>query len=296
MIMQGSLLPKFEYGNISSTDIKKYIEQHWFRLILIGFGLYIVLVKDINLQVSMNSASQESVYEEELSYEWEDKVIEPEVKAPKRSTEFSVVDGILFFEGGKGEKTLPAALPMGANNQAINFSNLTFIMSPDYAERKNIPASVVADKKRKVTNYVNRFAAVAIKEMETYGIPASITLAQGLLESNVGESRLVRSNKNHFGIKCFSRKCKKGHCSNFTDDTHKDFFRIYASSWDSYRAHSLFLQGKRYAHLKKLGTTNYKAWAKGLKEAGYATDQRYAKKLIQIIETLNLYQFDKVVN
>ena len=128
--------------------------------------------------------------------------------------------------------------------------------------------------------------------MNKYGIPASITLAQGLLESNVGESRLSTRNNNHFGMKCFSKSCGKGHCSNFTDDSHKDFFRKYGSAWESYRAHSKMLGGKRYRSLKKLGKKDYKNWAKGLKKAGYATDKRYAEKLINLIETLELYQYD----
>ena len=128
--------------------------------------------------------------------------------------------------------------------------------------------------------------------MRKYGIPASITLAQGLIETNAGDSRLAKQNNNHFGMKCFSKKCGKGHCSNFTDDTHKDFFRKYKSSWESYRAHSQLLIGRRYKHLKKLGNKNYKGWAKGLKKAGYATDRRYAEKLINIIDELKLYRFD----
>jgi len=128
--------------------------------------------------------------------------------------------------------------------------------------------------------------------MEKYGIPASVTLAQGLLESDAGESRLARINNNHFGIKCFSKDCSKGHCANFTDDSHKDFFRRYKNVWESYRAHSIFLRKKRYLHLQKLGTTNYVGWSHGLKEAGYATDLRYANKLIEIIEALNLNKYD----
>jgi flagellum-specific peptidoglycan hydrolase FlgJ len=118
-------------------------------------------------------------------------------------------------------------------------------------------------------------------------------LAQGLLESNAGDSRLAVDANNHFGIKCFSRSCQKGHCKNFTDDTHKDFFRTYPSVWESYRAHSLFLQRDRYKHLLNLSKKDYKGWAHGLKKAGYATDKRYAYKLISLIETLNLHQYDK---
>jgi flagellum-specific peptidoglycan hydrolase FlgJ len=129
--------------------------------------------------------------------------------------------------------------------------------------------------------------------MEKYGIPASITLAQGLLESNVGESKLATRNKNHFGIKCFSRSCKKGHCSNFTDDSHKDFFRIYKSSWESYRSHSLLLKrSDRYRRLFQLNRKDYRGWAHGLTKAGYATDKRYGAKLINLIESLALHQYD----
>ena len=142
------------------------------------------------------------------------------------------------------------------------------------------------------TNYVWRFASVARSEMNKYGIPASMTLAQGLLESDAGGSRLSRKNNNHFGMKCFSRKCNKSHCSNFTDDSHKDFFRIYKNVWQSYRAHSKLLQKKRYASLKSYGK-DYRKWAHGLRKAGYATDKRYAYKLIDIIEALHLYEFDR---
>lgn len=146
-------------------------------------------------------------------------------------------------------------------------------------------------KREKQLAYVDRFKDVARSEMHKFGIPASITLAQGLIESNAGESRLSRENNNHFGMKCFSKSCKKGHCSNFTDDSHKDFFRKYATTWESFRAHSQLLQKKRYQGLKKYGK-DYKKWAHGLQKAGYATDRRYAEKLIHIIEELKLQQYD----
>ncbi len=140
--------------------------------------------------------------------------------------------------------------------------------------------------------YIERYAPVAVAEMERYGIPASISLAQGLVESRAGQSTLARKNNNHFGIKCFSRKCKRGHCSNHTDDTHKDFFRIFKSPWESWRAHSLMLANGRYAQLKQHGT-DYRAWAIGLKELGYATDKRYDVKLIGMIERYDLTRFDR---
>ena len=94
------------------------------------------------------------------------------------------------------------------------------------------------------------------------------------------------------GLNVFLKNVKKGHCSNFSDDHHKDFFKIYLSAWESYRAHSLFLQKGRYKHLLDLPDSDYQHWAHGLKRAGYATDPNYANKLIRLIEDFKLYQFD----
>lgn len=141
-------------------------------------------------------------------------------------------------------------------------------------------------------DYIERFHKIATTEMDKYGVPASIALAQGLIESRAGDSKLARNNNNHFGIKCFSRRCPKGHCTNFTDDTHKDFFRKYQNPWESWRAHSQMLASGRYGKLKKYGH-DYRQWAYGLKKLGYATDRTYAEKLIDMIERYNLQQYDK---
>lgn len=139
--------------------------------------------------------------------------------------------------------------------------------------------------------YIQRFAHVAVAEMHKFGIPASISLAQGLIESKYGQSELTKVANNHFGIKCFSKKCKKGHCINFADDSHKDYFVKYKTAWESWRAHSIVLMG-RYKSLKKHGK-NYKAWAYGLKKLGYATSRTYAEDLIRLIEKYNLHKYDK---
>lgn len=144
---------------------------------------------------------------------------------------------------------------------------------------------------REAQSYIETFSPVARKEQAAFGIPASISLAQGLIESRAGTSKLAVNNNNHFGMKCFSRHCKKGHCSNFTDDTHKDFFRKYPNAWDSWRDHSRMLSKGRYAKLKKYGT-DYRKWAYGLKSIGYATDRTYAEKLIGVIERYDLHRFD----
>lgn len=151
-----------------------------------------------------------------------------------------------------------------------------------------------SEKRQRQQAYVKRFAKVAQAEMRRYGIPASIKLAQGLLESDAGKSPIARKNNNHFGIKCFSRNCRKGHCRNFEDDSHKDFFRAYPSAWESFRAHSLFLrESERYQPLFALPKNDYHAWATGLSEAGYATDPDYAEKVVRLIEELGLQRFDE---
>lgn len=159
---------------------------------------------------------------------------------------------------------------------------------------KNEAAPVSADEllREQTLDYIERYHTVAVGEMEKFGIPASISLAQGLIESRAGTSKLAVNNNNHFGIKCFSRRCKKGHCSNFTDDTHKDFFRKFPSPWESWRAHSQLLASGRYAKLKRHGR-DYRQWAYGLKAVGYATDRSYAEKLIGIIERYDLHQYDR---
>ena len=154
------------------------------------------------------------------------------------------------------------------------------------------PLSVYDLRDEQTQDYISRFGNIAILEMKKYGIPASISLAQGLVESRSGQSKLAKRNNNHFGMKCFSKKCKKGHCSNFSDDHHKDFFRIFNSPWESWRAHSQMLANGRYSRLKKYGR-DYRKWAYGLKSIGYATDRTYAEKLIGMIERYDLYKYDR---
>ncbi len=142
--------------------------------------------------------------------------------------------------------------------------------------------------------YIKKYKHLAVKEMQRTGIPASITLAQGLLESGNGKSTLARKAKNHFGIKCHDWK---GPFVRVDDDRKNEKFRKYKSVEHSYRDHSDFLTTKsRYAFLFKLNPKDYKGWAKGLKKAGYATASDYAKRLITIIEDENLHEFDNLSN
>tara|TARA_B100000768_G_C11272059_1_gene373883 strand:- start:667 stop:1500 length:834 start_codon:yes stop_codon:yes gene_type:complete len=140
--------------------------------------------------------------------------------------------------------------------------------------------------------YIRKYAPLAVLEMHKYDIPASITLAQGILESGNGRSQLASKSNNHFGIKCHVGW--KGQKVYHDDDEKGECFRKYKFVETSYKDHSEFLSGRRrYANLFKLRKSDYKGWAKGLKKAGYATDKKYPKKIIKIIETYRLYEFDK---
>lgn len=141
--------------------------------------------------------------------------------------------------------------------------------------------------------YIDAYSDIAIAEMRTYGIPASITMAQGVLESGAGRSELTKNSNNHFGIKCKSDW--SGEKVYHDDDAKQECFRKYPNAKASYEDHSQFLKkNPRYASLFQLKRTDYKGWANGLKKAGYATDPRYADRLIDLIEAYGLHRLDTV--
>ncbi|MBK7873808.1 MAG: glucosaminidase domain-containing protein [Saprospiraceae bacterium] len=256
------------------------LQRYWFQVLIMGLGLYILFNKDISIEVGLSSGG---ILLADAGAATIQNVVEQEAVAlPTSYQENKPTNVSALPHQHTQEKKIPVANTM---------ANLTPILSPTYAKRKGIPQVVVDQKLAVCKAYIKRNAATAIQEMRQFGIPASITLAQGLLESNAGESRLAMESNNHFGIKCRS-KCAGCTCRNYSDDDIYDMFRVFNSAWESYREHSELLNGSRYSHLKKHGN-NYKNWAYGLKKAGYATDKRYAEKLIQIIEFLDLHKYDR---
>jgi len=144
---------------------------------------------------------------------------------------------------------------------------------------------------QKIKRYVKLYAPIARKQMKVYKIPASITIAQGILESGYGEATLAKKANNHFGIKC--HRDWNGKKIFHDDDEENECFRSYRNPVKSYKDHSLFLVNRdRYRFLFDLNRKDYKSWAEGLKKAGYATDPEYAKKLISLIERFNLTRLD----
>lgn len=171
-----------------------------------------------------------------------------------------------------------------------------------YKSKKNQKSikqsTVIENEDQKITSfdraelYIKTYSSVAKSEMNKYGIPASITLAQGLLESGMGIGYLAKNANNHFGIKC--HKNWKGGRIYYDDDEKGECFRVYLNPLESYYDHSIFLKDRsRYSFLFDLKSNDYIGWAKGLKKAGYATDPKYSTKLINLIERYNLSRFDK---
>lgn len=156
-----------------------------------------------------------------------------------------------------------------------------------------LATAMVWGQKLTRTEYIEKYAETAVREMKATGIPASITLAQGCLESGNGNSTLATKANNHFGIKC--HKNWKGKTIRHDDDEKNECFRSYRSADESFRDHSDFLRySDRYAALFNLEMTDYKGWAYGLQKAGYATARTYAESLIRIIEENELYRYDKL--
>ena len=239
--------------------VKQWLNENWFKLAFLAVCTFVATNKDLSLNINLGTGNQPIAAASTNS------------RPMAKTTSLNVSDNFI-----------------GSTTSKTSIFSTTTSAKP---ARKPIPNT---PKAKIQLAYVERFAKVAQEEMQKFNIPASITLAQGLIETNAGRSPLATKNNNHFGIKCFSKSCKKGHCSNFSDDSHKDFFRKYASSWESFRAHSKLLTYKRYKHLTKLENTNYKEWAVGLKKAGYATDKNYHNKLIRLIEDLHLDNYDKL--
>ncbi|MBR2637328.1 MAG: glucosaminidase domain-containing protein [Bacteroidaceae bacterium] len=176
-------------------------------------------------------------------------------------------------------------------NRLSSLSLILTILLVSCSTAKHSTSSCYQQRNYTYEQYIERFYPIAVEQMQRHGIPASITLAQGLLESGAGNSSLTRKSNNHFGIKADSSW--KGKRTTSRDNGKNCYFRVYDNPRESYEDHSKFLVGReRYASLFKLNKKDYKGWAKGLKKAGYAEDPGYPNKLISLIERYELYKYD----
>jgi hypothetical protein len=187
---------------------------------------------------------------------------------------------LVFSSGCSAKKTIAGNT---VSNRAVKENNERIQKDRSKAIANFVPFTA--------QSYIERFKAIAIKEMNANGIPASITLAQGLFESGNGNGDLAKIANNHFGIKCTSDWKGKSYYKD--DDKADDCFRVYDSPEDSYKDHSEFLKRKRYAALFELDRNDYEGWAYGLKQAGYATNPNYPQLLINVIKKYRLDQYDR---
>lgn len=211
-----------------------------------------------------------------------------------RKIVFLLVAGI-FFGGCKSKKTVTSVTAHRAEkpkeitvaHEIEKVDDGLYVMPEDTGEFLSFDIASPEE-------YIATFSEIAQMEMKAYGIPASITLAQGLLESGIGQGELAKKTNNHFGIKCHTGW--QGDFDHHDDDEKGECFRKYNHPMYSYRDHSIFLTGRsRYAFLFDLPNDDYKEWAKGLRKAGYATDRHYPQKLIALIERHNLHKLDIAV-
>jgi flagellum-specific peptidoglycan hydrolase FlgJ len=291
--------------------IFKFFGNQWVQVSVLGMLLYLAGTDKVNFKFNNFKTQSADIFQNGVLYGTpfgqnksialaSDKNTKPDAKvetnnltAVPEATSEEVTNPVNSLNLANEATAVSSALSKEEREQAARLSNLSVAFnSADYFEKNNISMAVVASKQMTCKMYIEKYAETAQEEAKIYNIPASITLAQGLLESNAGDSKLAKKENNHFGIKC-KAKCQGCRCANYTDDDKYDMFRIFDSAWHSFREHSKLLSSGRYKYLTKLDRKDYKNWARGLKTAGYATDKKYAEKLITIIEYFKLDRFDK---
>jgi len=284
--------------------ILKVFSNQWVQVFTLGILLYLVATEKVSFKFNTTNTQSANVLQNGILYgtpfNQSNSALakpvnkkEPQNAGSKVSTQNNDLNPLNGLNLANEATAVGAALTKDEMEQAARISNLSVVFnSADYFAKNNISKAVVAAKQKTCELYIEKFAKTAQEEAQIYNVPASITLAQGLLESNAGHSKLALKENNHFGIKCRA-KCQGCRCANYTDDDRYDMFRIFDSPWQSFREHSKLLSSGRYKYLTKLDIKDYKNWATGLKTAGYATDKKYAEKLIAIIEYFKLDRFDQ---
>ncbi len=287
---------------IDASEIKTFLLKNWINIVILVAVFYIFANRNVYFAIGDNAPVQSAKGNAQLA-SLKQKNIKQNVKntsaamigeamtTSTKQTDYKIIGGtegvveMLPQTPVAAKSVAPSTVYKGKGNEANLFDNVSIFVAPEKAN-----PTVVKTKEEKCWDYVRRFVNVAKAERQKFGIPVSITLAQGLLESDAGESRLTRSANNHFGVKTFNRSV--AHVV-MKDDTPTDKFKKYGSAWESFRDHSLLLMRDHYKQLQFLSKTDYVGWAKGLEKAGYATDKQYAENLIKIIENLKLYRFDE---
>jgi len=290
-----------KYQKIYLKKAKEWLRKNWFSLTLLVFAVFILTQKDITMEFSMRANPNAIPSEQSVPKSNEKAKVVPaaaplsqtnQKENPSATQQFGWASfpGLIRNTVSKGNVTTTAHL---TNEEAVApHPNVRFLLFPEMTISAKLNDSEINSINNKCKAYARRFAPVAMAEMGRYGVPASVTVAQAILHSNAGDDALASKHNNHFGIRCFSKECPKGHCSHHGTQAHKSFYRNFNTAWESFRAHSLLLTNKKYQHLLKLDKKDYQGWAKGLQKAGYSKDSQYAAKLIRIIEAMQLAELD----
>ncbi len=285
---------------IDNTKIKAFFVKNWINVVILVLVFYIFANRNVYFslgdvtELHKGKAEQMAFKQNNIKQNVKNiatAAIGEAMQPTHDPNDYQVIggtEGVVELLPLTNTSVKPVETPseyLKGGTEANLFDNVSIFIAPEKAN-----PVVVKSKQEKCWDYVRRFINVAKAERQKFGIPVSITLAQGLLESDAGQSRLTQKANNHFGVKTFNRNVP--HVV-MKDDTPTDKFKKYDSAWESFRDHSLLLMRDHYKQLQYLSKTDYVGWANGLEKAGYATDKQYAENLIKIIENLKLYKFDE---
>ena len=272
------LLSRSRGRSIATGTVIQWFYKRWFQVFILGLVLHVIFNKDISINVNVKDANPEGIA---TSTTTSNKVDQQTMHA-----------GFGFgFWPQKQEATAPA-VPGNNRWKPSDFSNLSFILNPDLAIREGVPETVVNEKLEHCRKYIERYAKIAIAEKERFEVPASVLLAQGLLSTNAGMAQIAVESNNHFELQCIP-ECNDCECRKYPGQDGFALFKVYENPWQSFREQSLILRSDAFKDLKKLNRKDYIAWSNALEAHGFGENADYAKSLIQIIETLDLFQFDR---
>jgi flagellum-specific peptidoglycan hydrolase FlgJ len=265
-----------------------FLRRNWLNILTSLALIFLLSQKNIQLELSWQ-AKNLKIFSTGLAQNTTDSLTK------EKSLEQALsLGGISFSSKYSDDETSKSSKAKNPTFAQIHLGDYWSVVFRDRTPGKHqLDPSLVNQYQDYCQKYIKRFTPVAIDEMQKFGIPASIKLAQALLASNAGKAPLAQRFHNHFGIQCFAKNCKPGHCASHADLGHKSFYRKHESDWMSFRVHSQLLGSERYQSLKNFGTKDYEAWALGLAEAGYSADSHYAEKLIAIVQYFKLYHLDQ---
>lgn len=254
------------------------------RLLLLGFIWFLFIKDKFSVQIHIGQPQDGRPKAEPVktkSFETQRVALPPAVVADAPAE----TNTAGFFASAEGKTA--AVLTAAEKAEAAKYSNLGFALNANYAREYGISAAIVAYKRQICVDYIEMFMPIAKEEARLFGVPAAITMAQALLESDAGARDLAALENNHFGLKC-AKKGGAARCAKFMESGQTVYYQVFASPWFSFRANTKLLNGSKYRHLLQLEATDYENWAYGLQAAGYNNSPKYGQQLIAIIRAFGL--------